>query len=83
MITQAPALFRLGPIPFRGIFHQQNENHLTSHFQEDVDVNRLIIDLRTFLFSSVEELIVAVFENLFENPCFLGTVKMLAEKCGL
>ena len=55
---------------------QGSINDILSHVQGHLDVNRLIIDLRTLLFSSVEELIVAVLENLFENPSFLGTVKM-------
>jgi hypothetical protein len=62
---------------------QGSIDDILSHVQEHLDLNRLIIDLRTLMFSSVEELIVAVLENLFEDPCFLGTVKTLAAKCGL
>lgn len=52
-------------------------------FQNHFDANRLIVDLRTLVFSTIEELIVSAIENLFSDPCFLKAVKNLAAKLGL
>ena len=61
---------------------QQTIDDILSDFQTHYDVNRLIIDLRTLLFSTIEDLIVSVIENLFTDPCFLKTVKKRAAKLG-
>jgi hypothetical protein len=53
-----------------------------SNFQTHYDANRLIIDLRTALFSTIEDLIVSSIENLFSDPCFLKAVKKPAAKLG-
>lgn len=51
-------------------------------FQTHYEANRLIIDLRTLLFSTIEDLIVSSIEKLISDPCFLKTVKKLAAKLG-
>ena len=52
-------------------------------FKEQVDVNQLIIDLRTILFAAIEELITAAIQKLLYDPCFLKTLKQLAATSGL
>lgn len=54
-----------------------------SDFKEQFDVNKLIIDLRTILFTSIEELVTAAIQKLLYDPCFLKTLKPLAAKSGL
>ncbi|BBO83777.1 hypothetical protein DSCO28_43430 [Desulfosarcina ovata subsp. sediminis] len=61
---------------------QRTIDETLSNFQTHSDANRLIIDLRTALFSTIEDLIVSSIENLFSDPCFFKAVKKLAAKLG-
>ena len=61
---------------------QQAIDDTLSNFQTHTDANRLIIDLRTLLFSSIEDLIVSAIEKLLSDPYFLKRVKKLAAKLG-
>ena len=59
---------------------QQAIDDTLSNFQTHTDANRLIIDLRMLLFSSIEDLIVSAIEKLLSDPYFFEARKKAGGK---
>ena len=54
-----------------------------SDFEQQADLNRLIQNLRTIIFTGIEEAITAAVQQLLYDQCFLESVKQIAAKSGM